>query len=236
VTDNARISEPDTVDAADLGEQVATALQLCEEISDVVGAVEERLTAVERHLPRVLPGEKRSDYRPDRYPPPRTVEDHAEQVARVEAAWVRLDDWVCWLVGVYRLASVIPPCWPEHTVLAHELIGLRVAWVGAWLDSAQPDALIAWHERLHRARARLADGNWGRPRCDGTHSGTGIDMTDIHATWTGDERRPRAVAAARRRDLLLIGDAPDTDAPDTDDSGVEGAADEADPAPTEVSR
>lgn len=220
--DEVDASADDRGEEVDVASQVAEVIEVCEEIGGIVAELSGRLDAVERLLPQVLPGETRTDFRPDLFPPAESAEDRDEQMARVDAAWARLDEWVCWLVGAYRLTSVIPVCWAEHTAVAHELIGLRVAWVGAWLDSAPPDALLAWHERLHRARARLGDGNWGRPRCeDAAHSGTGMDLVEIWDTWAGDPRRAAAVDAARRRALLLVPEPPDADDDETPGDGEE---------------
>lgn len=193
---------------ATLEEQAATALEISEAFGAIIAellarhnATSERLDTIERKLPKVLPGETRSDFRFEDYPPAETEAEKNKQLEQVRAAWERLHGWVDWLVATYRLTSVIPACWPEHPTIVEELIGLRVSWVGAWLDASSHDAIAAWHERLSKARARLADGNWGKPRCDGEHDDSGIDLVEQYRAWARHRTRNAALIAARDRSL-----------------------------------
>lgn len=188
---------------ATLAEQAAAALTVSEDVLEVLEDVVQRLTAVEdtitEHQRRGTGDEKRTDFRFELYPGAKTDKDQAAQVARVRAAWQRLDAWVTWLTGTYRLTSVIPPCWADHTVLREELIGLRVAWTGAWSPRGSHEAVVIWHEKLWQARTRLLDGNWGKARCDGSHDDSGIDLAESYRSWTADVRRDRALIVARDR-------------------------------------
>lgn len=184
-----------------IAEQAATALEAADNLTRITADIAARLIAIEQALPATTPGDTRSDYRFDQYPTPTTDTDAHNQLERIRAAWQRLHTWVDWLVATYRLTSVIPPCWPEHATIIEELIGLRISWAHAWTDTAPPDAILTWHERLTRARARLADGNWGHPRCDGTHDGTGLDLADQHNHWATAPTRDAALIAARDRAL-----------------------------------
>ena len=76
------------------------------------------------------------------------------------AAQNELAAWVPWLVTVYRLEDLIPPCWPRHDALAEELAGLYLSWIGAWSTDADPAGPLVWHERLDRFRGRPPI--WGR--------------------------------------------------------------------------
>jgi hypothetical protein len=186
---------------ASLEERVDAALDVCDDILAVLPHLVQRLDKLEQAQPTPAPGERRSDFRFESYTAPTTEDEHAQQRRRVRNAWQRLTGWVDWLVATYRLTSVIPPCWPEHPAIAEELTSLFVAWIGAWLDSAGPDAPAAWQRRLHEAKARLADGNWGTPRCDGHHDGTGLDLADHYQTWHHNPARAKALIAARDRSL-----------------------------------
>ncbi|KAA2245941.1 hypothetical protein F0L68_40995 [Solihabitans fulvus] len=183
---------------ASLEERVDAALDVCDDVLTVLPALAERLERLERTRAATA-GERRSDFRFESYPTPKTAKAAADQRARCDAAWARLTDWVDWLVATYRLTSVVPPCWPEHPAVREELVSLRVAWVGAWADNAAPDAPSAWQDRLFKARARLADGNWGRPRCDGDHDGSGLDTPEQYRQWTGHPARDTALATVRDR-------------------------------------
>lgn len=193
---------------ATLAEQAAAALTVSEDVLEVLEEVVQRLTTVENTIAESQHGgsgpEKRTDYRFELYPKAETDEDKTAQISRARAAWERLDVWVTWLTGAYRLTSVIPPCWADHVALREELIGLRVAWTGAWSPRASYEAVVIWHEKLWNARARLLDGNWGRARCDGCHDDSGIDLADSYRAWAADPRRDRALIAGRDRSLEAV--------------------------------
>jgi hypothetical protein len=215
---------------ATVAEQAAAALDVSENVLEMLDEVVQRLTAVEEAVAdtqRRGP-ESRTDYRFELYPKAETDADQAGQVERTRAAWERLDDWVAWLTGTYRLTSVIPPCWADHPTLREELIGLCVAWVGAWSPRASHDAIVIFHERLWNARTRLLDGNWGSARCDGRHTlthtdnhgdshadngtddradiraVTGFDLADAYRAWVEDPHRDRALRTARDRSLATV--------------------------------
>lgn len=198
----------DEEEPATLAEQAAAALDVSEAVLEALEEVVQRLTAVENTLTenehRGTGPEKRTDFRFELYPTAKTDEDQAGQVTRAHAAWERLDTWVTWLSGVYRLTSVIPPCWADHTALREELIGLRVAWTGAWAPRASHEAIVIWHEKLWNARARLLDGNWGSARCDGRHDDTGLDLAESHRAWVASPHRDRALIVARDRALDTV--------------------------------
>lgn len=178
-------------------------LEMIDHLFRITADIANRLVAIERLLPTPEPGEARSDYRFENYAPTDPDPEH-----RAHAAWTRLHTWVDWLVATYRLTTVIPPCWPEHPTITEELIALRTAWLGAWKDTASPDAITTWHERLARAKTRLADGNWGTPRCPGTHDGTGLDMAEQHQAWLNHPSRYPALDAAHNRSRQAAKDQP----------------------------
>jgi hypothetical protein len=193
---------------ATLAEQAAAALTVSEDVLAVLEEVVQRLTAVENTISenhrRGAGPEKRTDYRFELYPKADTDEDKTAQISRVRSAWERLDAWVTWLTGAYRLTSVIPPCWAEHTALREELIGLRVAWTGAWSPRGSYEAIVIWHEKLWSARTRLLDGNWGRARCDGRHDDSGIDLAESYRAWVADIRHGRALVVALDQALEAV--------------------------------
>lgn len=189
---------------ASLDERVDAALDVCDDLLTVLPRLVERLDTLEQQQSPGEPGEQRSDFRVDHYPVPHTEADHQQQRRRVQDAWDRLVGWVDWLVATYRLTSVIPACWPEHPAIVEELVGLRVAWITAWQDTASADAPAAWQRRLHETKARLADGNWGVPRCDGHHDGTGVDLADHYHAWRINPVRDKAQIAARDRSLATL--------------------------------
>lgn len=199
---------PDDEVPATLAEQAAAALNVSEDVLEVLEEVVQRLTAVENTIAesqhRGTGPEKRTDYRFELYPKAETDKDQATQVTRARAAWERLDTWVTWLTGAYRLTTVIPPCWADHVALREELAGLRVAWAGAWSPRASHEAVVIWHEKLWNARARLLDGNWGSARCDGGHDDSGLDLAESYHTWVADPRRDRALIVARDRALETV--------------------------------
>jgi hypothetical protein len=203
---------------ATVADQAAAALDVAENVLEVLDEIVQRLTVVEEAVAdtqRRGP-ESRAGYRFELYPKAETDADQARQVKRACAAWERLDDWVTWLTGTYRLTSVIPPCWADHPTLREELIGLRVAWTGAWSPRASHDAIVIFHERLWNARSRLLDGNWGSARCDGRHTDngtderadiravTGFDLAEAYRAWVEDPHRDRALRTARDRSLATV--------------------------------
>lgn len=197
-------SDPADQRPAALDERVDAALDVCDDLLKVLPQLVRRLDKLEQAQPTPAAGERRSDFRFESYPVPTSDDEHAKQQRQVRQAWQRLAGWVDWLAATYRLTSVIPACWPEHPVIVEELKALFVAWVGAWLDSAGPDAPAAWQRRLHDAKARLADGNWGTPRCDGHHDGTGLDLADHYDSWQASSARDKALIAARDRSLAAL--------------------------------
>ncbi|GGC14635.1 hypothetical protein GCM10010972_29920 [Cellulomonas carbonis] len=70
----------------------------------------------------------------------------------------KLEVWVAWLIGHYRLDHrYVPECWAEHWELIEELSALHLAWEGAYATTSHADAPLTWHERLGHARPRLAE-------------------------------------------------------------------------------
>jgi hypothetical protein len=177
-------------------EGVDTALEMIDHLFKITADIAHRISSIEQALPSTQPGEARSDYRFENYPNPSNDTDRTNQEQRALEAWTRLHNWVDWLVTTYRLTTTVPPCWPEHPTITEELIGLRIAWLGAWRDTSTPDAITTWHERLHRTKARLNDGNWGHPRCSGTHP-----IPDHTDTWLNHPTRYPALTNARTRAL-----------------------------------
>jgi hypothetical protein len=209
--------------AAPIEERVNAALDICADVVDeVVPALVDRLDKLEQGVAPAAPGEKRSDYRFESYPPPHTPEDLAKQVERASQAWRRLAEWVDWMVGVYRLTMVIPACWPEHPAIVEELVSLRVSWVGAWNDAASPDAPAGWQRRLAEAKGRLNDGNWGVPRCEGSHDGTGLDQSENVRAWQAKPQHDTALLAARNRALGALPALHMAGTPHTDQSATGG--------------
>ena len=189
---------------ASLADQVQAALDVCDEVVTVVDDLVRRLTAVEDQRYGPSGPDHRGDYRFEFYPKAESTEDEGTQLKTARAAWQRLDEWVTWLVATYKLASVLPPCWPEHPGLREELTGLRVAWAGAWSPGSSHEAIVIWHEKLFHARARMLDGNWGCPRCDGHHDDTGRELAETYHTWTTDPRRSPALITARDRSIATV--------------------------------
>jgi hypothetical protein len=187
---------------ATVEEMAETAVDVAQDVVAVLHEVLKRLAALEKSAK--TRGERRSDFRFERYPPAETDSDQRAQLEQVRAAWQRLTEWVDWLVATYRLATAIPACWPEHPTLVEELIGLRVAWVGAWSDTSTAEAVVLFHERLFKTRTRLIDGNWGRPRCDGQHNDSGLDEAEQFRAWAAHPTRAPAVIAARDRAAALV--------------------------------
>lgn len=177
------MTTPDEPVLATVEERVTAALDTCDDILTVLPRLVERLEALESRQLGTGTTVLRGDFRLETFAQP----DDSEQP---EGGWQRLNAWVDWLVATYRLASIVPPCWAAHPAIREELVSLWLSWTAAWDDTTSPDGPLAWQERLERARARLADGNWGMPRCTGTHDPSGIDLADIYRAWRHDHRRP----------------------------------------------
>jgi hypothetical protein len=189
---------------ATLAEQAAAALDISDDILTVLEQLVARIDALE-HTQQARGGaETRSDFRFDAYPAADTESDQHHQLDRAVRAWQRLHGWVDWLVATYKLTAVIPPCWPAHPTIREELIGLRVAWTGAWSDTATHEAVVIFHEKLATARTRLLDGNWGHPRCPGRHDDTGLDLAELYRAWADTPGRDTALIAARDHALALV--------------------------------
>jgi hypothetical protein len=189
---------------ATLAEQAAAALDVSRDVLTALEELVKRIDALEQAREAGKGLETRTDFRFEQYPPAKTDGDRHSQLERVRRAWQRLDAWVDWLVATYKLTAVIPPCWPEHPTVREELIGLRVAWTGAWTNRASHEAIVIFHEKLTNARNRLLDGNWGNPRCAGQHAETGLDQADQFHAWAATDSRSRALITARDRALVLV--------------------------------
>lgn len=189
---------------APLADQVQAALDVCDEVVTVLDDVVRRVTVLEGQRRGGAGPENRAHYRFEFYPPAENTEDEGAQLKKVLGAWQRLDEWVSWLVATYKLTSVVPPCWPEHPGLREELIGLRVAWAGAWTPGSSHEAIVIWHEKLFHARTRMLDGNWGCPRCDSRHDDSGVELAETYHAWTDDPRRSPALIAARDRSIATV--------------------------------
>lgn len=187
-----------------LADQVQAALDVCDEVVSVLDDVVRRVGALEDQRRGGSGPENRTDYRFESYPSAATADEEGAQLKKVVAAWQRLDDWVSWLVATYKLTSIIPTCWPEHPALREELIGLRVAWAGAWTSGSSHEAIVVWHEKLFHARARMLDGNWGSPRCNGHHDDTGVELAEAYHVWSDDTQRPSALITARDRAIATV--------------------------------
>lgn len=188
---------------ATLAEQAAAALDISDDILTVLEQLVARIDALERtHTSSGT--ETRSDFRFDSYPPADTDTDQHQQLDRAMRAWQRLHPWVDWLVATYKLTAVIPPCWPVHPTIREELIGLRVAWTGAWSNTASHEAVVIFHEKLANARTRLLDGNWGHPRCPGRHDHTGLDLAELYRAWADTPARDAALITAHDHALALV--------------------------------
>jgi hypothetical protein len=71
----------------------------------------------------------------------------------VRERWRALVAWVQWLEDAYQPWVVLPPCWPEHEGLRHEL-ALFWYW-HAWLTTTATDPVagVRWHADLRNAAA-----------------------------------------------------------------------------------
>jgi hypothetical protein len=188
---------PDEGQTATLEDRVEAALDALEQLVDTtLPALVHRVEALETLQPGgAEKGLRRSEFRFD-HPLMAGKPVSAERAAK---AWDQLHQWVRWLVGEYRLTTLIPPCWPQHPVLREEMAALYLAWDGAWKSSAASDAPAAFLDRLDRARGRWGDSNWGVPRCGGNHDPTGRDMPDLYRDWDSDARQRSALIAALHR-------------------------------------
>jgi hypothetical protein len=111
--------------------------------------------------------------------------------------WAWLIDWVGWAVEHYELQEEIPACWAQHWPLVEELTGLCAAWHVATDGEAAADALLRWHESLHRARPRLREWDDHTKCRNGQHGTYHADLA-----WPPDWRqhaidRAQADAASR---------------------------------------
>jgi hypothetical protein len=195
-------SEPDR--PASLAEQAAAALDVSADVLTVLEEVVRRVEVLEHAHQSGVGTENRADFRFEHYPLADTDDDQLAQVKRALAAWQRLDAWVEWLVAAYKLTAIIPPCWPQHPTIREELIGLRVAWTGAWSNRGSHEAIVIFHEKLTNARIRLLDSNWGHPRCPGQHDDSGLDLAEQYRAWAATEGRNHAVIVARDHALALV--------------------------------
>ncbi len=108
----------------------------------------------------------------------------AERVGQAEAAagqlaawaetatpqqWQELTGWVDWLVTTYELVGDrrVAPCWPSHPGVVEELAALRGAWIVVTAKQPPGDAMVQWHESLHRLLPRVTTVLRG---CKDTHS------------------------------------------------------------------
>jgi hypothetical protein len=65
--------------------------------------------------------------------------------------WDDLAMWVEWARHTYRDFLKLPDCWPGHVALRTELYLFRVAWVDAFLQSADPFDGIRWLREFQRS-------------------------------------------------------------------------------------
>ena len=195
---------PGNEEPASLAEQAAAALDVSNDVLTILEQLVPRIEALEQTHQSGVGTENRSDFRFEHYPPVETENDQYAQITRALAAWQRLDSWVDWLVATYKLTAIIPPCWPAHPTVREELIGLRVAWTGAWSPRASDEAIVIFHEKLANARTRLLDGNWGNPRCAGQHDNTGLDLAEQYQAWAATDGRTRALTAARAHAIAQL--------------------------------
>ncbi len=193
----------DREEPASLSDQVNACLDVCQMLVESLPPLIDRIVALEKK-PKAQPGVRRSDYRFERYPVPADAEEAREQRERVEAAYSALSRWVDWVVATYRMTTEIPACWPEHGVLIEELAALFVSFIGAWQDNASPDAPAAFNERLHRAKTRLGEGNWGIPRCASQHDNTGRDNPQLFKQWATRHAKEAALMAACERTVRAL--------------------------------
>ncbi|GGM67838.1 hypothetical protein GCM10012275_43040 [Longimycelium tulufanense] len=182
---------------ASLDERVDAALDTLNQCTTALEALAGRLEKVEKALQRTQATQEHPRlYRFEEY-----QASDAESLAQAHAAiaqrWTRLAAWVAWFVRTYRLAGLIPACWPVHPLLVEELKAFRVAWVRAWLDpQAPPTAPVAFSEQVHRFRERLRDPNWGTPRCavGESHTAEEVDKTFQH--WASQQAGATTFALA----------------------------------------
>lgn len=75
-----------------------------------------------------------------------------------EKGWKKLEEWVEWLRGAYRLDNKILPCWWNHINISMELSALKGVWdntYGYTADCDKPTAPGEWHHYLDLALSRM---------------------------------------------------------------------------------
>ncbi len=176
---------------APAGDQMPESAELPEWLRQILDAVDDRLrehaeqiavdaTGLVEHAGRLdAMGQKLVDLTAPQEKPetPHLQRFRYERVKPEVAAAAQneLAAWVPWLVTVYRLEDLIPPCWPRHDALAEELAGLYLSWIGAWSTDTNLSGPLVWHERLDRFRSRPPI--WGRGvLCH--EQACGLDTTD----------------------------------------------------------
>lgn len=195
MTSTHEFAEPNEPAAASAAEQASAALDIAEDLVTTLEQVLVRLDGLERTTSSSRE-DLRGVFRVELQPRAETEHALTAQADRIQGNWHDLADWVTWLVATYRLTSAVPPCWPLHATVTEELVGLRVAWLGAWTDDAAAEAVLSWHERLARTRERLMDGNWGSPRCGGDHDTIDDDRAGLVSAWLAHSSRETALVVA----------------------------------------
>jgi hypothetical protein len=111
-----------------------------------------------------------------------TAETAAEQ-------WAALAGWVDWLIDRYSLAETIPGCWYAHPAVLEELSALRIAWLGAYCDSAAAAADgVLWHDMLERVLVRIREHDVTGCAAAAAH------RADVEAATTAGSLSERAAA------------------------------------------
>jgi hypothetical protein len=105
-----------------------------------------------------------------------------------QALWAWLDDVAAWLNHEYswRPATMIPPCWPLHPHLVHELAVLASLRAEA-AHARSPDPLEDWHRYalpgfIERMNARLGGGCQNDSHTDWPAAGRHNRFSDELAT------------------------------------------------------
>jgi len=124
--------------------------------------------------------------------------------------WMWLDDVVAWFNHEYvwnLSAGFIPPCWPQHPHLVHEIAVLADQ---RWQDQTafRSDRLEEWHRYaiptfIDRQRQRIHDG------CDPNH-----------ADWPAQSKHARYTAGASARRALFVEDCEYVDTQDFTQAGI----------------
>jgi hypothetical protein len=107
----------------------------------------------------------------------------------VDAWWADLTSWVEWAVPTFRLARLIPPCWPQHPALVEELMALWLFWQAVWLPATDATAPIGFLRELEFAHARIE--RLYKPSCNpGEHTSPApvvlrtTGTPDLHRWWS----------------------------------------------------